>query len=400
MPPFRKLLAAQFVSSLADNALLIVAIALLNARGLPVWWAPLLKLCFTIAYVVLAPFVGVWADRVSKARLMSCMSVLKLVGALLLLAGAHPVAAYALVGLAAAAYAPAKYGLVTEIVPEQSLVAANGALEVSVVLAALIGTGLGGALVGPWLDLGTALWIMVALYLMAVALNLLVSDSGVRHVVPACGMRALLLEFIDDNRRLWADPAGALSLAVTTLFWGLAATLQFAVLRWSEDCLGLALHEATGLQLAVALGVIAGAALAGWLVPLEKAQRVLGFGLVFGLAMPLTAMLRDPLPAGLLLALAGLSGGLLVVPLNALLQHRGALLLTAGRSIAVQGFNENASMLAMLAGYALLLRLDVPIDSLLAVLGIAVAAAMALLMLRGRGLSRRQARREVQTRRG
>jgi len=391
MPPFRKLLAAQFVSSLADNALLIVAIALLNARGLPVWWAPLLKLCFTIAYVVLAPFVGVWADRVSKARLMACMSVLKLVGALLLLAGANPVAAYALVGLAAAAYAPAKYGLVTEIVPEESLVAANGALEVSVVLAALIGTGLGGALVGPWLDLDAVLWIMAALYLLSVAMNLLVSDSGVRHTVPVCGLRALLREFADDNRRLWADPAGALSLAVTTLFWGLAATLQFAVLRWSEDCLGLPLHEATGLQLAVALGVIAGAALAGWLVPLEKAPRVLGFGLVFGIAMPLTAMLREPVPACLLLALAGLSAGLLVVPLNALLQQRGAHLLTAGRSIAVQGFNENASMLVMLAVYALLLGLDVPVDTLLAVLGLIVAAAMALLMRRGRGLRAQQA---------
>ncbi|MBV8603532.1 MAG: lysophospholipid transporter LplT [Pelomonas sp.] len=384
MPPIRKLLAAQFVSSLADNALLIVAIALLNARGLPPWWAPLLKLCFTIAYVLLAPCVGVWADRVSKARLMGCMSVLKLVGALALVAGVHPVAGYALVGLASAAYAPAKYGLVTEIVSPCGLVAANGALEVSVVLAALIGTGLGGALVGPWLGLDAALWAMVALYLLSVALNLLIPDSGVRHRVPVCGLGALLREFACDNRRLWADPEGALSLAVTTLFWGLAATLQFAVLRWSEDCLGLPLHEATGLQLAVALGVIAGAALAGWLVPLSKARRVLGFGLVFGLAMPLIALLREPLPAALLLALAGMSAGLLVVPLNALLQHRGALLLTAGRSVAVQGFNENASMLAMLAGYALLIRQDVRVDALLCGLGLIVAAAMALLMLRGR----------------
>ena len=393
---FYWLIAAQFCSALADNALLIVTLAVLQERQLSPWLAPMLKFGFTLAYVLLAPFIGPLADAMPKGRLMAWMNALKLAGALALLAGLHPVAAFALVGLGAAAYAPAKYGLVTEIVPPRQLVAANGWLEVAVVVAVLLGTVCGGGLVSQaWLHgvaqaataLGAAplqvsLATVVAVYLLASLLNLGVPASGARYPAPSRRPGLLLGEFWRDNRRLWQDGDGGLSLAVTTIFWGVGATLQFIVLRWAHEALALPLSQAAVLQGIVALGVIVGATAAGRWVPLTAARRMLGFGVLLGLAMPALAAVDSLALAVPLLVLAGAAGGLLVVPLNALLQHRGCQLLSAGRSIAVQGFNENASVLAMLAGYAALVALEVPLRALMTGFGLAIASALMWLWLR------------------
>ena len=187
-------------------------------------------------------------------------------------------------------------------------------------------------------------------------------------------------EFWQANRTLWRDHDGGLSLAVTTIFWGVGATLQFAVLRWAGQVLQLPLSQAAYLQAAVAVGVIAGAVLAGALVPLHRAKRMLVAGVALGLMVPLMAQASSLWVAVPLLVIVGAVGGLMVVPLNALLQHRGYTLLTAGRSIAVQGFNENASVLGMLAVYAALLHAEVPIVALLSGFGLCIAAAIALLM--------------------
>jgi LPLT family lysophospholipid transporter-like MFS transporter len=396
---FHLLIAAQFASALADNALLIVIIARLQELNLPGWWAPLLKFGFTISYVVLAPFVGPLADAVPKARLMAWMNGVKLLGVAGLALGLHPFAAFAVVGFGAAAYAPAKYGLVTEMVAPQRLVRANGWLEVSVVCAALFGVVLGGLLVSPWLrglrlvgdgGLSSAIWLLMLVYGLAGLLNLGVPDSGARYPASSLHPRQLCGDFWRANRRLWADADGGLSLAVTTLFWGVAATLQFAVLRWAADVLRLPLSQSAYLQAAVAVGVIAGAAIAGRWVPLHAAKRMLGFGVLLGLLMPLIASADSLVVAIPLLVLVGAVGGLMVVPLNALLQHRGCTLLSAGRSIAVQGFNENASVLAMLAAYAGLLALDVSIGSVMWGLGLGIAAVMSLLIWRGRRSRLRQ----------
>ena len=405
MPPgFCLLIAAQFVSALADNALLIVTIAVLQEQALPGWWAPLLKFGFTVSYVVLAPLVGPLADALPKARLMAWMNAVKMMGVLALMVNIHPVLAFSIVGLGASGYAPAKYGLVTELVPAERLVAANGWLEVTVVCAALLGTGLGGLLVCPWwlesswasvgwqaIDrlglfegslLTSSLLGLLLVYALASLLNRGVPDSGARY--PAGRRHPVLLtrEFWHANRTLWRDREGGLSLAVTTIFWGVGATLQFAVLRWASDRLGLPLDQAAYLQGAVAVGVVAGAAIAGRWVPLASARHMLWAGVVLGLLMPVLASTTQLTIAVPLLAVVGLVGGLLVVPLNALLQHRGCTLLSAGRSIAVQGFNENASVLAMLAGYALFTALDVPIVVLLWGFGLLIAAAMSLLISR------------------
>lgn len=386
---FHWLIAAQFCSALADNALLIVTLAVLHERQLAPWLAPMLKFGFTLAYVLLAPFIGPLADAMPKGRLMALMNGLKLLGAAALLAGLHPVAAFALVGLGAAAYAPAKYGLVTELVPPRRLVAANGWIEVAVVLAVLLGTVCGGALVSrAWLDgavpqlwpglsaapLQASLLVVLAVYALASLLNLGVPASGARYPVVAWQPTVMTRAFWRDHRRLWADADGGLSMAVTTLFWGVGATLQFIVLRWAHEVLGLPLSQAALLQGVVAVGVIAGATVAGRWVPLRAARRVLGFGVLLGLALTLLALVDGVALAVPLLVLAGAGGGLMVVPLNALLQHRGHVLLSAGRSIAVQGFNENASVLAMLATYAVLVALDLPLRPLMAVYGLCIAA--------------------------
>ena len=399
---FRLLIAAQFASALADNALLIVAIAVLMEQSLPGWWAPMLKIAFTVSYVVLAPFVGPLADAFPKARLMAWMNGVKVLGVLALLAGVHPMLAFAVVGFGAAAYAPAKYGLITEMVGPQRLVTANGWLEVTVVCAALLGTVLGGVLVSPWLldapfalagrewcetvagtdasALNLSLLALLAVYALAGALNIGVPDSGARYPASRIHPVALTDEFWRAHLKLWRDRDGGLSLAVTTIFWGVGATLQFVILRWGAEVLGLPLDRSAYLQAAVAVGVIAGASAAGRWVPLVRAKRMLVAGVALGLLMPVIASTSELTLAVPLLALVGAVGGLLVVPLNALLQHRGHTLLSAGRSIAVQGFNENASVLGMLAFYAALVAAEVPIVALMWGLGLSIAAAIALLM--------------------
>ncbi len=399
---FLLLLAAQFASALADNALLIVTIDLLQQRAMPGWLAPMLKVAFIAAYVLLAPFVGPLADSFPKAKLMAWMNGVKICGVVALVLGAHPVAAFLVVGLGAAAYAPAKYGLATELVRPDQLVAANAWIETAAVCAVLLGTGLGGLLVSPWLLGHAGAWvsdafdpvlpsllILLGVYLLAGALNLGVPDSGVRHDIASLHPRAMLRDFVQSNRRLWGDHDGGLSLAVTTIFWGVGATLQFAVLRWARETMHLALDRAAFVQAAVAVGVIAGAVAAGRWVPLVHARRMLLAGVVFGLLMIVVAFTTQLAVAVALLIVVGAVGGLMVVPLNALLQDRGNALLSAGRSIAVQGGNENASVLVCLAVYSALVAADVPLVVLMAGLGVGVAAALAALMLRQRSRDRR-----------
>ncbi len=397
MPPgFHLLIAAQFVSALSDNALLIVAIALLQQQGNPAWWAPLLKFSFTIAYVVLAPFVGPLADGFPKARLMMAMNALKVGGVLALLAGLSPLGAFCIIGVGAAAYAPAKYGLVTELVGPRQLVAANGWVEVTTVCAVLLGAVLGGVLVSPgmarmllllWpgLDaLSAATWLLLIGYGLAAVLNLWLPDSGARYRRAHRSPKALVRAFVRAQARLWRDPEGGLSMAVTTLFWGAAAVLQFAVLRWAADVPGLALGRAAYLQAVVAVGVVGGAALAARRVQLAHALRVLPLGILMGLAVPLVACIDSWQMALPLLLLVGALGGAMVVPLNALLQHRGHQLLSAGRSIAVQNFNENFSVLLMLGLFAALLALGVDVRTIMVALGVLVAVLVTLLWRRAR----------------
>lgn len=393
---FHALIAAQFTSGLADNALLIVAMAYLQERGDPAWWAPMLKLSFTLAYVLLAPWVGHWADRLPKARLLWGMNLVKALGTAGLLLGMNPWAAFAVVGLGAAIYAPAKYGWVTENVPARALVRANAWLEVSLVLAILLGVASGGALTAhapllridalglPSSGLNAAWLALLALYGLASCLGVWVplGQSGARP--QALNTWGLAQDFWAANCKLWRDPLGGLSLAATSLFWAAGATMQLAVLQWGQDRLLMPLSQAAYLQATVALGVICGAAWAARQVPLRLAARGLPLALLLGLILVAASWLRDWRWAVVVMLGVGALSGYLVVPMNALLQYRGHRLLSAGRSIAIQGFNENAGILIGMSAYALSLQVLPSVVWAMVALGLSLALGTALVWWRAR----------------
>ena len=398
---FFYLISAQFASGLADNALLILGIAFLSEQGYPGWWAPLLKFSFTLSYVFLAPLMGPLADAFSKAKLMACMNALKVVGVAFIFTSFHPVLAFAIAGMAASAYAPAKYGLVTETVPAEQLVKANGWLEVTVVMAVILGTACGGLLVASksfaWMStlnlsfielLGLSLETqyagpllsLIVIYIIAGLLNLGIPSVNIRYVQQSMKPVALFKNFIQSNRILWQDPVGKLSLAVTTLFWGIGAVVQFAVLLWAKEALDMPLEQASLLQAVVAFGVIFGAGMAGHYVALQNAYKVLPLGLWLGLSLPALAFSTSLWIAIPLMLITGFAGGMLMVPMNAVLQNRGYTLLTAGRSIAVQGFNENASVMVMLGVYSGLLALELPLQWVMVMMGTVMTVGMIYLM--------------------
>jgi LPLT family lysophospholipid transporter-like MFS transporter len=391
---FFRVLGVQFLSTLADNAFLILAIARVMELNGPAWLIPILKISFTLFYVLLAPFVGPLADAFPKGRVMLLANALKVVAMVLLLAGCSPVLAIGLAGFGSAIYAPAKYGLITELLPAPALVRANGFFESATVCAVILGTVLGGVLVSPLMprwDLPLAfadaaptvlvagMLVLLVMHGLAFLLSLGVVDSGARYDRHSIHPGALVRRFWSENLVLWRDAQGGLSMAVTTLLWGVGATLQLIVLRWAHEALGLPLAQAAYLQGVTALGVIAGAVLATRWVALAQAEKLLPIGMVMGLLVPLLLCIDSPWTAAALLMLVGALAGFFVVPMNALLQHRGCSLLTAGRSIAVQGFNENAGMLVMLAVYAGALALDMSMHWLVLGFSILVTGGMLLI---------------------
>jgi LPLT family lysophospholipid transporter-like MFS transporter len=406
---FYTIMAAQFFSSLADNALLIAAIALLKDLHAPNWMTPLLKLFFVLSYVVLAAFVGAFADSRPKGQVMFITNTIKVAGCVTMLVGAHPLLAYGIVGFGAAAYSPAKYGILTELLPPDRLVAANGWIEGTTVGSIILGTVLGGALISPQIashilrhhlptihtPAEAAMVVIMVIYIVAALFNLRIPDTGARYPKQERGPLRLVTDFAECFVVLWHDKLGQISLAVTTLFWGAGATLQFIVLKWAEVSLGMSLSEGAILQAVVAVGVAAGAIIAASRVPLKKSLTVLPVGVAMGLAVMLMAFYtRNLFPpdwgvyfgrvhihgylilAYLFLMIVGALSGFFVVPMNALLQHRGHVLLSAGHSIAVQNFNENLSVLVMLCLYAVLVWLDVPVSAVIVLFGTFVCVMM------------------------
>ncbi|MBU3599053.1 lysophospholipid transporter LplT [Polynucleobacter sp. 30F-ANTBAC] len=415
-PGFYTIMAAQFFSSLADNALLIAAIALLYQLQAPAWMTPLLKLFFVLSYVLLAAFVGAFADSRPKGKVMFMTNTIKIVGCMAMLFSTHPLMAYAIVGFGAAAYSPAKYGILTELLPPEKLVAANGWIEGLTVGSIILGTVLGGMLISnklslmllgfdfPLMDTGidtapeAAICVIALVYLIAAGFNLRIPDTGAVYPKQESNPIRLIKDFKHCFDTLWKDRLGQISLAVTTLFWGAGATLQFIVLKWAESALGMSLSQGAILQAVVAFGVAGGAVWAAARVPLKKALTVLKYGAMMGALVMVMAIYRKDLIADiqidlglfemplyllityLFLMVIGWMSGYFVVPMNALLQHRGHVLLSAGHSIAVQNFNENLSVLGMLCLYALLIWLDLPISFVILLFGSFVCLVMIFIM--------------------
>src|SRR5216684_734949 len=406
-------MAAQFFSSLADNALLIAAIAMLVQLQGPPWLTPLLKFFFTISYVVLAFAVGAFADSMPKGRVMFITNTVKVFGCALILFNEFlrignmqaywlVLLAYAVVGLGAAAYSPAKYGILTELLPPEKLVVANGWIEGLTVASIILGTVLGGALISPRIatvllaidipriDTGietpaeAAIIVIAAIYVIAAIFNLFIPDTGARYGQQQTNPLLLMRDFYACFTMLWKDKLGQISLAVTTLFWGAGATLQFLVLQWAAVHLGLPLDKGALLQGITAVGVALGAVIAGRFISLKRAMDVLPAGVGMGVVVVAMIFVTSMPVVYALLIVVGAMAGFFVVPMNALLQHRGYVLLSAGHSIAVQNFNENISILLMLAIYSAMIKADFHINTIIVAFGTFVVVAMFLVMLRHR----------------
>ncbi|MBX3630387.1 MAG: lysophospholipid transporter LplT [Nitrosomonas sp.] len=392
---FYTIMAAQFFSSLADNALLVVAIALLIDLHAPAFLTPLLKFVFVLFYVILAPFVGAFADSMPKGRVMFISNTIKIVGCGLLFLAMHQYSAmlaYAVIGLGAAAYSPAKYGILTELLPPEKLVIANGWIEGLTVASIVLGTVLGGILITPaisqrllaldWPFVDTAIemsiFIVAIFYVAAAVFNLFIPNTGIDHRIPKKNPIYLIQEFAHCVKLLWTDKLGQISLAVTTLFWGAGATLQFIVIKWAEVALDFQLNKAAQLQGVVALGIAIGAVMAARMISLKRSLSVIPMGFATGLVVTIMIFVHDLWTAMVLLVLIGGMAGFFVVPMNALLQHRGHILMGAGHSIAVQNFNENLSILMMLSIYALLIYFEVHIYAVIVLFGLFMTLIMAL----------------------
>jgi LPLT family lysophospholipid transporter-like MFS transporter len=396
---FYIILLAQFLSALADNALLFAAIGLLVFFDAPSWHSPLLQTVFVIAYIVLAPLVGPFADALPKGRVMLIANAVKFVGCLTMLAGLHPLLAYALVGIGAAMYSPAKYGILTELLPPEKLVVANSWMEGTTVAAIVLGAIIGGALINPQLAEATLLSLgmgglviapkfaivaTTSMYLGAAVINLFIPRLPIDHKLPNKSPLFILHDFWHSFTLLWRDPLGQVSLAVTTLFWGVGATLRLLIIEWASLNLKYSLGQATQLTAATAVGIALGSILAGKYIRLEHAIRTLPAGIVLGL-IPVTLIWVDNLTLAVtLLILLGVLAAFFVVPMNALLQHRGHLLMGAGHSIAQQNFNENISILLLTGTYAFMVRSDWHIHTIVWVFGLFISSVMTAIWLRHR----------------
>ena len=394
---FHTIMSAQFFSSLADNALFVAAVELLRTSGSPEWQRAALVPMFALFYVILAPFVGAFADAVPKGKVMFFSNTIKVIGCLMMLFGTHPLAAYAIVGLGAAAYSPAKYGILTELLPPSQLVKANGWIEGLTIASIILGVLLGGQLVGPHiapsllafdfplLDLGidtppeAAIASLVFLYVIAAVFNLYIPRTDAPLQPLSSDPVALVRDFSDCNSRLWNDRLGQISLATTTLFWGVSGNLRYIVLAWAAAALGYGTTQASSLVGVVAVGTAVGAVVASVMMRLEHATRVMPLGVAMGLLVVLMNFIDNVwLAAPFLIVLGGL-GGFLVVPMNALLQHRGHNLMGAGRSIAVQNFNEQACILALGAFYTGMTRGGLSAFGAITIFGLLVAGTMELI---------------------
>ena len=374
---FYTLLIAQFLSALADNALLFAAIALLAELNAPDWHTPLLQQYFVISYILLAPFVGTIADALPKGGVMFFSNSVKVVGCVGMILGMPPLYAYGIVGIGAAAYSPAKYGILTEMLPSSLLVKANGWMEGSTVTAIILGAIIGGKLASD--DPHFAMMIITALYVAAAIFNYFIPKLPIEIKLESKSAFFMLRDFWHAFITLWKDPLGQVSLAVTTLFWGAGATLRLAVLAWAAFALKFDIEQSTQLIATVAVGIAVGSVFASRYVELEDSTKVLPAGIVMGVLVILMVFINDWRFAALLLFFIGALSGFFVVPLNALLQHRGHHLIGAGHSIAVQNFNEHIGILILLGCYLLMVKAEVPINMIVVAFGMFIIISMSII---------------------
>ncbi len=371
-------LIAQFLSALADNALLFAAIAMLKANAAPSWQTPMLQEAFVIAFIFLAPFVGPFADAWPKGRVMLVANTMKFAGAAAMLLSLHPLVAYNLVGIGAAAYSPAKYGILSELVDKDKLVKANGMMEGSTIVAILLGAVVGGKLADA--SVTTALTAICICYLLAAGANALIPRLPVAHKLEHFSPMVLVRDFRSALTTLFRDKDARFSLLGTSVFWGSGSTLRLLLVAWVPVALGIGdLSLPANMSGAVAVGIALGAAGAASFVGLDKINRVLPAGILIGLVIVAFAHMSNLYAAVALLVLVGACGGFYVVPLNALLQEKGHETVGAGHAVAVQNFFENFAMLGLVGLYTLMDKSGIPVIQSATLFGVVVTMAIGLL---------------------
>lgn len=371
---------AQFFSAFGDNALLFATLAVLKSQFYPDWSQPVLQMLFVAAYILLAPFVGQVADSMAKGRVMMLANSLKLLGALVICFGFDPFLGYTLVGAGAAAYSPAKYGILGEITHGEKLVKANGLMEGSTIAAILLGSVAGGML-ADW-HLLAALGICAVTYGIAVVANLFIPKLQAARPGQSWQLGMMVRSFFSAAALLWRDAETRFSLLGTSLFWGAGVTLRFLLVLWVPVALGINDNTTpTTLNAMVAIGIVIGAAAAAKLVTLETVRRCMPAGVLIGVMVVVFALQHSLLNAYLVLMLIGALGGFFVVPLNALLQARGKESVGSGNAIAVQNLGENSAMLIMLGLYTLAIKAGAPAVATGVGFGVLFALAIALLWL-------------------
>jgi MFS transporter, LPLT family, lysophospholipid transporter len=371
-------LVAQFLSALADNALLFGALALLRSERYPDWAPPVMQEFFVVAFILLAPFAGPFADAAPKGRVMLLTNGLKLLGALGMCLGVNPFVAYGLVGIGAAAYSPAKYGILGELTGPERLVQANSLIESSTIAAILVGAVAGGML-ADWSVPGT-LGIVTGCYGAAAVANLFIPRLPAAHALESLSLTSLFRDFLHALKALTRNPDTRFSMMGTSLFWGTGTTLRFLLVAWVPIALGNTTNSLPAqLSGVCAVGIVLGAALAGKLIKLEKAGNALPAGVLIGVAVCVLSGVTNLSTALVIMSVVGACGGFFVVPLNALLQERGHETVGAGHAVAVQNFVEYTAMLLMLGLYSLIVRAGVPITGLAGGFGALLALAMSAL---------------------
>jgi MFS transporter, LPLT family, lysophospholipid transporter len=371
-------LIAQFISALADNALLFAAIALLKSQFVAEWQIPLLQEFFVMAFILLAPFVGPFADTLPKGRVMLIANSMKFMGAAAMLAGLHPLIAYGMVGIGAAAYSPAKYGILSELVNSDKLVKANSMMEGSTIVAILLGAVLGGLLADR--SVSGALMLITICYLLAMFTNLFIPRLSPAHPLAHFSPTILIRDFIFAFTSLFRDPDARLSLLGTSVFWGTGATLRFLLVAWVPVALLMTdLSTAANLSGAVAIGIAIGAFGAAKSVTLQTVNRALPAGILIGALIMAFAHINDLYIAIAMLIVIGACGGFYVVPLNAMLQDRGHATIGSGHAIAVQNFCENICMLLMIGSFTMMNKHGLSVISSTLIIGLIVLTAISLL---------------------
>lgn len=373
-------IVAQFLSAFGDNALLFATLALLRAQFYPDWSQPVLQMVFVGAYILFAPFVGQIADSFAKGRVMMVANGLKLAGAAGICLGVNPFVGYTLVGIGAAAYSPAKYGILGELTTGDKLVKANGLMEASTIAAILLGSVAGGVL-ADW-HVIAALVACALAYAGAVAANLFIPKLVAARPGQSWRLSAMTRSFFSACVVLWRNGETRFSLVGTGLFWGAGVTLRFLLVLWVPVALGITDNATpTYLNAMVAVGIVVGAGAAAKLVTLETVSRCMPAGILIGVVVAIFSLQHALLPAYALLLLIGMLGGFFVVPLNALLQERGKKSVGAGNAIAVQNLGENSAMLLMLGLYSLAVLVGVPAVAIGIGFGVLFALAIAALWI-------------------